>query len=106
QFEASINSLRSDMYFYQACQAAAEQKDKEQRSLLEKSLELNRQNIESLIALFKLVDKDDPKREEIRACSKEFIDLCREQIDDQPDHPTYYNQIAWLVANTEGDVDE
>src|SRR4029079_16687148 len=23
-----------------------------------------------------------------------------------PDEPTFYNQVAWLVANTEGDIDE
>jgi tetratricopeptide (TPR) repeat protein len=106
QFEGGINSLRSDMFFYQACQAQAEQNSKEQRSLLDKSLEQNRQNIEALIALFQLVPADDPKREELRAASKEFIDMCREQIEDQPENPTFYNQIAWLVANTEGDFEE
>ncbi len=106
QFEVGLNSLRSDMYFYQACHAAAEGNAKEQRSLLEKSLELNQQNIEALIALYQVTDAGDPKREDLTEWSKAFIEDCRDQIEDQPENPTYYNQIAWLVANTEGDVDE
>ncbi len=106
QFEVGLNSLRSDMYFYQACHAAAEGDARQQRSLLEKSLEMNQQNIEALIALYQITDDGDPKREELLQWSREFIEECRDQIEDQPESPTYYNQIAWLVANTEGDVDE
>ncbi len=35
-----------------------------------------------------------------------MVDECRKDIDDSPDDPTPYNQVAWIVANTEGDVDE
>src|SRR5690606_16470242 len=34
------------------------------------------------------------------------IDLCRARLEDEPEDPTYYNQIAWLIANTEGDHEE
>ena len=34
------------------------------------------------------------------------VDEFRKQIKDAPDYPTGYNQLAWLVSNTDGDYDE
>lgn len=106
QFDTSIDSLRSDMYFYQACQAQHEGDVDRQRSLLDQSLSHNRGNIEALIELYKITEGDAKRRSAIAAFSKEFVDMCRTRIDDEPDNPTYYNQIAWLIANTEGDKEE
>lgn len=106
QFEASVNSLRSDMQFYFACQAAADGDVAKQRKLLEESLAQNRANIEALIALFQITSAGDPVRADLTQWSKEFVDLCRSRIEDEPENPTFYNQIAWLVANTEGNFEE
>lgn len=106
QYDTSVNSLRSDMYFYLACQAATAGDAKRQRALLEDSLAQNRTNIEALIALYQITPDDPKKRAELVDWSKEFIDLCRSRIDDEPENPTFYNQIAWLIANTEGNRDE
>ncbi len=106
QFDAGINALRSDMNFYLACHAASEGNAKQQRELLETSLEQNRANIEALIALYQITGDDAEKRAELNEWGKEFIELCRNRLEDEPENPTYYNQIAWLVANTEGDFDE
>ncbi len=106
RFEASINSLRSDMLFYYACEAAADGDTKKQREMLEESLDQNRANIEALIALYQVTSDDRKIRDELTQWSREFIELCRGHIEDEPENPTYYNQIAWLVANTEGDVEE
>jgi tetratricopeptide (TPR) repeat protein len=40
--------------------------------------------------------------EQIRAATEVF----RKQIVADPDDPTAYNQLAWLVSNTEGDQNE
>jgi tetratricopeptide (TPR) repeat protein len=106
QYDTSINSLRSDMYFYLACQAATDGDAQRQRALLEDSLAQNRTNIEALIALYQITAGDPKKRAELMDWSKEFIDLCRSRIDDEPENPTFYNQIAWLIANTAGNQDE
>jgi tetratricopeptide (TPR) repeat protein len=34
------------------------------------------------------------------------LQLYRNRIDEDPDTSDFYNQVAWLVANTEGDFDE
>jgi tetratricopeptide (TPR) repeat protein len=106
QYETSISQLRSDMYFYQACHAAAQGDVQRQRDLLDESLAQNRSNIEALIALYQITEGDTKRRSRIAEWSKEFIELCRSRIDDDADSPTFYNQIAWLVANTEGNHEE
>ncbi len=106
QFDSSIDSLRSDAYFYQSCQAAHDGDGERQRAQLDKSLTHNRANIEALIELYKITKGDAKRRGEIAAWSKEFIEMCRSRIDDDPENPTFYNQIAWLVANTEGNQEE
>jgi tetratricopeptide (TPR) repeat protein len=106
QYETSVDALRSDMYFYQACQAQHDGDVERQRSLLDQSLAQNRSNIEALIELYKITAGDTKRRGELATWSKEFIDMCRARIDDEPENPTYYNQIAWLIANTEGDREE
>lgn len=106
QFETSVDALRSDLHFYQACQAQREGDVARQRSLLDQSLAHNRANIEALIELYKITAGDAKRRGEIVAWSKEFIEMCRARIEEEPESPTYYNQIAWLVANTEGNKEE
>ncbi len=106
QFETSVDALRSDLYFYQACQAQHEGDVERQRTLLDQSLAQNRGNIEALIELYKITAGDAKRRAAIAAFSKEFIDMCRSRIDDDPENSTNYNQIAWLIANTEGDKEE
>jgi tetratricopeptide (TPR) repeat protein len=106
QNEAGLAGLRSDMNFYLACHAAREGQREQQRKLLELSLEQNRANVETIIALYALTSDDADKRAEVAKCAADFVESCRTQIDGEPDDPTFYNQIAWLVANTEGDVEE
>ncbi len=106
QPEVGLATLRSDMNFYLASHAAREGNLEEQRRLLDLSLEQNRSNVEAIIALYEITGDDPEKRAELAKYSADFIEYCRSRIDADPNDPTYYNQIAWLVANTEGDVDE
>ncbi len=106
QFETSVDALRSDLYFYQACQAQHEGDVERQRTLLDQSLAANDGNIEALIDLYKITEGDTKRRAAIAAFSKKFIDDCRSRIDDDPENSTNYNQIAWLIANTEGNKEE
>lgn len=102
----NVNLLRSNMTFYFACDAAAHNDQARQRELLEKSLEQDSSNVESLIALYRLTGNDPQRRAELVDSIGDVIEQCRDQIEEDPSRPTFYNQIAWLVANTEGDVAE
>jgi tetratricopeptide (TPR) repeat protein len=106
QVETNPNLIRANMHFYLSCHAAAQGDLARRRENLDKALQLDRTNVEVLIGLYQLTESEPPKRVEIVKQIKEVIDLCRSKIEDSPDDPTFYNQIAWLVANTEGDVDD
>jgi len=114
QGEASHNTLRSTMYYYFACQAAAQKDSAAERQFLDKALQQDRTNIEVLIALYQGTAGEPQKRADVVKLTKEVIDALRARIDDaQEDQPYYnqlvsnlYNQVAWVVANTEGDLDE
>jgi tetratricopeptide (TPR) repeat protein len=114
QGETSPSFLRATMSFYLACDAAHKHDLAAQREFLDKALEQDRTNVEVLIAMYQVTGKEPAKRAEIAKLVKEVIDACRAKIDDVPEESAFYNQaasvyfnqIAWLVANTEGDIDE
>ena len=89
-----------------ACDAEPTDDLAKQREFLDKALEQDRTNVDVLIALYRATDKEPEKRAAVAKLIKDVIDVCRTQIESAPDEPTYYNQMAWLMANTEGDVDE
>ena len=106
QSDVTVNLLRSSMYYYLACDALSHDDLAKQREFLDKALEQDRTNVDVLIALYRATDKEPEKRAQLTKLLKDVIDTCRAQIESAPDEPTYYNQVAWLIANTEGDVDE
>ena len=112
--ETSANFLRANMFFFAACHAARENNLARQRELLDKAVSLDRTNVEVLIGLYPLTEKEPQKRAELVKLVRESIDATRALADEVPEESALYNkyvsncynQIAWLIANTEGDVDE
>ena len=112
--EGSANALRANMLFYAACHAARENNRALERQLLDKAISLDRMNVEVLIALYPLTADEPDARAEVVKLIHEFVDAIRSKADEAPEESALYNQyvsncynqIAWLVANTEGDVDE
>lgn len=112
--DTSPNQLRASMNFYFSCHADAQKDAAKRREYLEKALGLDRKNVDVMIAVYQITGAEPAKRAEVLKSIKDMIDECRSRIDDLPDEPTvynqiasaYYNQIAWLIANTEGDIDE
>ncbi len=98
--------LRARMYFYYACHAASEKDAAEQRKLLDKAVEQEPTDLDVLIAMYRLPDDDPARRANLMKMIKTVVDECRSSVDDAPDDATGYNEFAWLVANTEGDIDE
>jgi tetratricopeptide (TPR) repeat protein len=95
--------LSARLHYLQACHFEQEHDYKHQREELLEAIEQDETDADVLIAMYRLGDADDAwmadTRERIRKLSKEI----EEQIDDRPDEPVFYNQWAWLIANTEGD---
>ena len=100
------NFLRAKMNYYLAAHAASQGRVAEQRSLLLKAVELDTEELDVLIAMYRLGDDDPVRRATLLGHIKEVVDDCRAAIDESPDDPANYNELAWLVANTEGDIDD
>jgi tetratricopeptide (TPR) repeat protein len=100
------NFLRAKMNYYFAAHAGTQNKVTEQRALLAKAVELDPEELDVLIAMYRLGDDDPARRATLLGFVKEVVDQCRQAIDEAPDEPANYNELAWLVANTEGDIDD
>lgn len=61
---------------------------------------------EILIALYQITDLDASLRDRIRKLIRESAETYRKQIQETPNSDTPYNQLAWLLSNTEGDFNE
>ena len=70
------------------------------RELLERSVAINERDVDALIALYRL----EP------AAAVERVRNALRRIDNEiealPDDPNGYNEYAWLVSNTEGDLEK
>jgi tetratricopeptide (TPR) repeat protein len=101
----SPDMKRGQMHFYYACDHAAHDKLDDQRRELDEGAKCDPTNADILIGLYDTSAKDPARRKQamelIRAADKGF----RETIALQPSEPSYYNQDAWLIGNTEGDYE-
>jgi tetratricopeptide (TPR) repeat protein len=98
--------LRAKMYYYLAGHAAAQKDTAEQRKFLDQAFQHDPEELDVLIALYRLGDDDPARRAALIKQIRTVVDACRSAIDDGPDDVSSYNELAWLVANTEGDFDE
>lgn len=92
--------------FFLACHAAAENRPDEQRQLLEQGLREDPLEVDILISLYRLSADDAALRTRIERAVRETADLFRQRIQQEPEDESSYNQLAWLISNTEGDVQE
>jgi tetratricopeptide (TPR) repeat protein len=104
--DKSPNFLRAKMYFYLAGNAANQKNAREERELLDKALEQDSQDLDVLIGLYRLPEENAQRRAHLVKLIKTVVDDCRAAIEEEPDQPSNYNELAWLVSNTEGDFDE
>ena len=101
-----VESFRSRMLYFESCAAAARGDTAGRRRLVEEAVAAHPKDVEALIALYRLPDNTPAQRQE----AAERVALVAEQIDSQlqalPDEIQGYNEYAWLVANTEGDIEK
>jgi hypothetical protein len=102
RLERDPRSVRSRMLYFAACAAAARGDAAGQRRLLEESLRSYGKDVDSLIALYHSSAADE--RADATARVRRALEQIEEEIQAVPDDPNGYNEYAWLVSNTEGDV--
>ncbi|MGH7137509.1 MAG: hypothetical protein ACREHD_17325 [Pirellulales bacterium] len=102
----TLESTRARMHFFYACSLTKPDQRKERIRRLVDAVTEDPTDADALIAIYRIEDLDPPLVEQNRKQIREAAEQFRQQIQQQPDDPTPYNQFAWLVANTEGDYRE
>lgn len=104
-----LSTLGGQRYLYAAYAAEAEGDVTTQRACLQEAVELDEQNPDILIALYRLeVDDESAKTkamERIDRVARGFRRGIRSAEADGAVLASAYNQYAWLISNTEGDYD-
>ena len=98
-----LESLITRYHFYLACQYEQQQDWKQQREQLEEAIRHDETDADVVIAMYRLHDADDAWREATRMRILKLSNQFQQEIDENPNSPSAYNQWAWLISNTEGD---
>ncbi len=100
-----LKSIRSRMLFFQACDFAAKGNHARQAELLDRAIASDPSDADVLIGLYRLPGQDEKRRartlELIRRAAQQF----QNELNDDPDNYSVCNEYAWLVGNTEGDLE-
>jgi tetratricopeptide (TPR) repeat protein len=103
-----MSKYQARQHYYRACHLVSPGEKAERVKQLVTAADHDPTDADVLIALYRLPDAEPALRERtmelIHSAADEFRRLIRENNDN--DRGTNYNQLAWLIANTEGDFQE
>jgi len=102
----TVSELRARMNFFHACHWEKKDDQVKRREYLDKALEADATDVDVLIACYRLAGQPAEYHPKIVELIKKSAAGLRQQIAENPENPITYNQIAWLIGNTEGDFDE
>jgi tetratricopeptide (TPR) repeat protein len=100
------SEIRSRMLYFAACHWQKKGDAVQQREALDKALKADSGDIDVLIACYRLPKQTPEYHAEIVNLIKQEAANQQTMIAAEPDNPSPYNQYAWLIGNTEGDLDE
>jgi hypothetical protein len=90
-------------YFY-ACHFKSRNDATQQEQHLRKAVESGSPDIDALIAVHQLANQTPEQRQKLAELIKKAAADVQEKIDEDPSSPKNYNEYAWLVGNTDGDL--
>ncbi len=105
-FLTDLDSVRSRRDYFYAQHFASQGDHQKQRAYLDQAIRHDPNDVDVLIALYRYPQATAADREQTRKRIRTVTESFRRQIRAEPNDPSGYNQLAWLVANTEGDLDE
>ena len=97
-------SIRSRMHYFRACAATQRADALARRQSAEQAVAAYPKDADALIALFTLPDNTPEQKADASKRIKAALAQIEGEIQAVPDDANGYNEYAWLVANTEGDV--
>ena len=98
--------IRSRAYYFFACHWEANHDAAKQRAYLDKGLAADPEDVDVLIACYRLPGQPPAFRAKISDLIKTAAAALHEQIAEDAENTSACNQYAWLIGNTEGDMDE
>jgi tetratricopeptide (TPR) repeat protein len=98
-------SMRARMLFFEAIEAGKTDAAKQLEKLLE-ALRADETDLDVLIALHAHPGLSEEQRQHVRGLTAAAAELQRMEIRESTRSATPYNQLAWLLANTDGDRQE
>ncbi|MFW6171468.1 MAG: tetratricopeptide repeat protein [Planctomycetota bacterium] len=117
-----VAAIESRMHFFFAEHHAKQEDHARQRDLLSEGYKHNPHDADVLIAMYRVPEAKPAWQEKTRKRIQEAVEFFRGQLKDleerwgeldgrekamtQLELATINNQLAWLIANTEGDLDE
>ena len=102
----SVAELRARMDYFFACHWQSKGDAAKHRQYVNEALKADPTEVNSLIARYRLPNQDPEYKKKTREMIAQAVTGMREEIKKSPDDATGYNQLAWLIGNTEGDLDE
>lgn len=106
QFGRDPRSVRSRMHFFESCALARRGDRAGCRAAVEQALAVYPKDVDALIALYDLPDNTAEQQADAIRRVRAALEKLEEDIQAVPEDPAAYNEYAWLVANTEGDVEK
>ena len=97
-------SIASRMHYFQSCAARDRGDTIAQRKSLDESLRSYPKDVDSLIALYKMPDNTPQQQDRAVVRVNNSLLQIDSEIQAVPDDTIGYNEYAWLVANTQGDI--
>jgi tetratricopeptide (TPR) repeat protein len=104
QFGRDPASTRARMHFFRALAAEARGDAAGCQKELEAATAGDAADVDALIALHRRTADRPQERRAVVQQIEAVLGRMEQVIKDVPDEPNSYNEYAWLVANTEGDV--
>ena len=99
-------ATRSRMHFFESCVLGRKGNAPGCRHALEQALAVYPKDVDALIALYALPDNTPEQKADVVRRIKAALAQLEDEIQAVPDDANGYNEYAWLVANTEGDVEK
>jgi tetratricopeptide (TPR) repeat protein len=104
--DIEVADIAARMNYFLACHWQQQGDRAKQRQCLDDAIRASSTEVDTLIALAKLPDQTEAEREKTRRLIDKTVLVLRRDIDESPDDANAYNQVAWLMGNTQKDLDE
>ncbi len=98
-----LSGVAARRLFYLACVDEQRKDFDGQRTRLEEAAATYEKDPDILIAMYRVPGSDEAFERRTRTRIQRVSQSMQGLIDEYPEYPGFYNQWAWLVANTEGD---